>query len=399
MNTLASGNRVGPRLVGAGLAVVWWCAIATLNLHGQSPADARGVLSARPDVVLTDEARRVHAAGWVFDGHNDLPWTMRRLANSSFDQADIREPQPQFHTDIARLRAGGVKAQFWSVFVPVNTALNGRAMIETLEQIELVRRMCERYPDVFEMASSADDVERIVRAGRIASLVGVEGGHSIENSLVKLRRLYQLGARYMTLTHSKATDWCDSATDEARHGGLTPFGCQVVREMNSLGMLVDLSHVSDDAMRDALAVSRAPVIFSHSSARAINDSARNVPDDILRATAQNGGVVMVNFMSGYIVPTETWKADRFTRGSVHDVVDHIDHIVRIAGIDHVGLGSDFDGVNRLPHQLDDVSYYPYITQELLTRGYQPADIHKVLGGNALRALRDAERVASQPPDP
>jgi membrane dipeptidase len=408
---------------GQRLAVVW--AGVSLGLAvGLVPAHAQQSPS-RPPVVLTEQGRQVHFASFVFDGHNDLPWEMRTKADSSFDKRDIRQPQPAMHTDIPRLKAGGVGAQFWSVYVPAETAKRGTALSDTLQQIALVRQMIERYPDVFEQARTAADVERIVRAGKIASLIGVEGGHCIENSLENLRRLHALGAGYMTLTHSDTLDWADAATDQPRNQGLSPFGEEVVREMNRLGMLVDLSHVSDETMRDALRVSRAPVIFSHSSARAIAAHPRNVPDDVLRLVRDNGGVVMVNFFSGFVVPRSAqimaqmfdklrelraaypdeaefqrqrrrWEAaNPYPAGTIHDVVDHIEHIARVAGVDHVGLGSDFDGITKVPQQLEDVSTYPRITQELLNRGWQPADIHKVLSGNILRVLRRAEEVARE----
>jgi N-acyl-D-amino-acid deacylase len=375
----------------------------------------------RQPVELTDAARRVHSAGFVFDGHNDLPWELRSKASSSFEKFDIAQSQKGLHTDIPRLRQGNVGAQFWSVYVPADTARQGVALQQTLEQIELVNAMLQRYPDVFELARTASDVERIQQSGKIASLIGVEGGHAIDNSIENLRRLRKLGAAYMTLTHSDNLSWADSATDERQLGGLSPFGEEIVREMNRLGMLVDLSHVSPETMKHALRVSTAPVIFSHSSARAIADHPRNVPDDVLRLTARNGGVVMVNFFSGFVVPTsartlaqstaalrllrkehpgeddykearQKWFRDHpLEPGTLHDLVDHIDHIVRVAGIDHVGIGSDFDGVTMLPAQLEDVSTYPIITQELLNRGYTAAEIHKILSGNVLRVLRAAER--------
>ncbi|MBW3540070.1 MAG: dipeptidase [Planctomycetes bacterium] len=379
----------------------------------------------RSPVVLTDAALALQRSCLIVDGHNDLPWALRTKAGSSFDQADISRPQPQFHTDIPRLREGGVGLQFWSVYVPADTSRERRSAHDTLEQIDLVHRMLKRYPETFELARTADDVERIHRAGRIASMIGVEGGHSIENSLSLLRIYEGLGVRYMTLTHSDTLDWADSATDEPRHGGLTAFGEEVVREMNRLGMLVDISHVSADTMKDALAVSKAPVIASHSSARAVADHPRNVPDDVLKLIRTNGGVVMVNFYSGFVVPE---SARRMTRmfdvrrdlrakhpderefqlalarwrkenpiepGTIHDVVDHIDHIVKVAGVEHVGLGGDFDGVSTLPAQLEDVSRYPYITQALLDRGYSDEDIRRILGGNLLRVLRQAEEVSRE----
>jgi membrane dipeptidase len=388
-------------------------------------AAAQAQTPARPPVVLTDEGRRVHAESFVFDGHNDLPWELRTKADSSFDKRDIRQPQPAMHTDITRLRKGGVGAQFWSVYVPAETAKRGTALHDTLEQIELVKTMIARYPDVFEAARTAADVERIAASGKIASLIGVEGGHAIEDSLENLRRLHALGAGYMTLTHSDTLAWADAATDQAKHQGLSPFGEEVVREMNRLGMLVDLSHVSDETMRDALRVTKAPVIYSHSSARAVADHPRNVPDDVLKLVKENGGVVMINFFSGFVVPGSAAKMrEMFARlrelrskfpdeqefqrerrrweatnpidpGSIHDVVDHIEQVIKVAGIECVGLGSDFDGISTCPRQLEDVSTYPLITQELLNRGHKPEAIHKIMSGNILRVMRAAEKVAAQ----
>ncbi len=353
--------------------------------------------------VVTPEALEIHQSGMLWDGHNDLPWTMRASADSSFDKIDISKPT-EFHTDIPRLREGGVKAQFWSVFVPVSTMADGNAYITTMEQIDLVHRMCDRYPDDFQIALTADDVERIVAEGKIASLIGVEGGHSIENSLARLRDLYERGARYMTLTHSRNLDWADSCTDEPRVGGLNAFGEEVIREMNRLGMLVDISHVSPECMKKTLAVTEAPVIFSHSSARAICDHPRNVPDDVLKLTAENGGIVMVNFFSGFVLPKSMTEARRDALGDLRIIVDHIDHIVGVSGIDHVGMGSDYDGIPRLPRGSEDVSTYPRLTQELLNRGYHRKEIHKILGGNMLRVLRETEAVATRlkngdPPKP
>ena len=379
----------------------------------------------RRPVEVGEAARRVHESSFVFDGHNDLPWQMRQVAASSFARKDIARPQPDLHTDIPRLRRGNVGAQFWSVYVPAETGPAGKALLTTLEQIEFVKAMIARYPDVFAQALNTADIDRARREGKIASLIGVEGGHSIENSLENLRRLHQLGARYMTLTHSNSLDWADSSTDKQPNGGLSEFGEEVVREMNRLGMLVDLSHVSVGTMQDALRVSRAPVMFSHSSARAVADHPRNVPDNVLRETARNGGIVMINFFSGFVVPeaaermnnmfevirelrrrfpdeaeyrnaANRWRArNPIPPGTVHDVVDHIDHVVRVAGIDHVGLGSDFDGVGVLPAQLNDVAAYPVITQELLNRGYTAEEIHKILSGNMLRVFAQVERVARQ----
>jgi membrane dipeptidase len=377
----------------------------------------------RGAVVLTEEGLRIHRAGLLVDGHNDLPWQIRTLADSSFDKLDIALPQPQLQTDIPRLRRGGVGAQFWVVFVPTETLRTGTATRMALEQFDLIHRMVKRYSDVFELALTADDVVRIHKQGKIASLIGVEGGHMIENSLETLAEFHKLGARYMGLTHSETIDWADSATDEPRSGGLSAFGERVVLEMNRLGMLVDLAHVSADTMRDALRVSKAPVIASHSGAYAVAPHSRNVPDDVLRLIARNGGVVMVVFFSGYIDPEgaramasyfeeeralkakypdekefeqawQRWKEQHpIPAGTVHTLVDHIDHIVRVAGVDHVGLGSDYEGAGKMPAQLEDVSGYPYITQELLNRGYSEQDIHKIMGANLLRVLRQAEQVA------
>jgi membrane dipeptidase len=378
-----------------------------------------------PPVVVTDQARQLHAECLVFDGHNDLPWSMRTKAGSSFDRADIAQAQEQFHTDIPRLRAGGVGAVYWSAYVPADAHKEQGAPHQVLEQIDLIRRMLRRYPDTFELALTADDVVRIHRSGKIASLIGLEGGHAIGNSLGLLRMYYDLGARYMTLTHSDTLDWADAATDEARNGGLTTFGEEVVEAMNELGMLVDISHVSADTMRDVLRISKAPVIASHSSADTIAPHPRNIPDDVLHLVARNRGVIMVNFYSAYIVAESAraranvfevereleakypdrdefkqafaeWReANPIVPGTIHDVVDHIDHIVKIAGIDCVGLGSDYDGVPLLPDQLEDVSSFPNLTQALLDRGYQPAQIRKIMGENSLRALREAGGVARE----
>lgn len=379
----------------------------------------------KPDVVLTPEAERIHKSAILIDGHNDMPWEIRKQGSRTFERLDIAQPQASLQTDIPKLRKGGMGAQFWSVWVPASTAQDGTALTTTLEQIDLVHAMIDRYPDTFELAITTDDIRRIHDEGKIASLIGVEGGHCIENSLNVLRQLYRLGARYMTLTHSDTIDWADSGTDEAKHGGLTPFGEDVIAEMNRLGMMVDLSHVSPDTMKHTLRITKAPVIFSHSSARAVADSPRNVPDDVLKLVKENNGVVMVNFFSGFVVPeasdrylnrlkrerelkatmndavkvqAELRKTDprgRMPRGTIHDLIDHIDHIVKVAGIDHVGLGSDFDGVSVLPTQLDDVSCYPFITQALLDRGYSESDIKKILGENLLRVMKRNEEVAGE----
>ena len=326
-------------------------------------------------------------------------------------------------TDIARLRAGGVGGQFWSVYVPADAAAPVTA---ALEQIDIVQRMMRKYPETFELALTADDIERIFKKGKIASLIGMEGGHAIDSSLGALRMFYQLGARYMTLTHSKNIPWADSATDTAVLNGLSPFGEQVVREMNWLGMLVDLSHVSPDTMEDAIRVAAAPVIFSHSSSRAVNDVPRNVPDDILQMLPKNGGVVMVTFVPGFLSPkVAAWtklqdaesarlttqfpsdaaavktglgawvKANPAPRATIADAANHIDHIRKVAGIDHIGLGGDFDGITSVVQGLEDVSTYPALTAELLRRGYKDDEIKKILGLNILRVMRSVEKVSER----
>ena len=379
-------------------------------------ADSRGDDASPP---VSERARRVHASGLLFDGHNDLPWRLRADGDVKFETLDLAKRLSTGQTDIPRMREGGLKAQFWSVYIPSEHAHPARTVTE---QIDIVHRMVERYPNDLEMAYSADDVERIVKSGKIASLIGIEGGVAIEDDLAQLRAFARLGARYMTLTHNVTLDWADAATDTPKHGGLTPFGERVVREMNRLGMLVDISHVSPDTMADALRVSQAPIIASHSSAFAIAPHPRNVPDAILKQLPKNGGVVMVNFFSGFIVPEyarkmtavraelrakhhdpkaaarafEEWfQSNRLPHGTIADVADHIDHIVKVAGIDHVGIGSDFDGITAWPAGLDDVSCYPRLTEELLRRDYSESDVHKILGGNVLRAFRAAGTVAEQ----
>jgi membrane dipeptidase len=396
-------------------------------MHGaaESAAEQQASRVERAPIVVTDAARELHRRSLVVDGHNDLPWEIRTQGSSDFAKIDISKSQPKLHTDIARLREGGVGAQFWSVWVPVDLGYKGQALATTLEQIELVKLMLRRYPETFELALTTSDVERIHADGKIASLIGVEGGHCIEESLGTLQRLYDLGARYMTLTHTDTLSWADSGTDEAKSGGLSPFGEEVVRTMNELGMMVDLSHVSPETMHDALDVTTAPVIFSHSSARAVADHPRNVPDDVLKRLKEKDGVVMVNFFSGFIVPeatditkkgmalerklrAEIEDADRrrqemrrwfrqnpYPRGTIHDVLDHIDHIAEVAGVEHVGLGSDFDGISVVPEQLEDVSYFPYITQGLLDRGYSEEQIQGILGGNLMRVFRGGETAAKK----
>ncbi|QDV32622.1 dipeptidase [Tautonia plasticadhaerens] len=374
-------------------------------------------------------AAEVHAGALLIDGHNDLPWRLRSDGDVAFGAIDLADRLDSGHTDIPRLRIGGVDAQFWSVYIPSEHPDPAQTV---LQQIDLVYRMAERYPDAFEIARTAGDVERIAASGKVASLIGIEGGVAIEGDLALLRNFARLGVRYMTLTHNSSLPWADAATDDAISGGLSPFGERVVKEMNRLGMLVDISHVSEETMDDCLRVSEAPVIASHSSAYAIAPHPRNVPDAILRRLPENGGVVMVNFYPSFIVPDASAKMaearERFRaehpdddeayrealrgwmgehaeelRGEVSVVADHVDHIVEIAGIDHVGIGGDYDGIGSVPVGLEDVSTYPNLTGELLRRGYSDEDVRKVLGGNALRVLREAEEVADRlrsqvPPD-
>ena len=375
----------------------------------------------------------------LIDGHNDLPWEIRDRFKSDVAAVDLKSDTRRFPvdadqtplmTDLPRLRLGMVGAQFWSVWIPVNVP-GFEAVQMTLEQIDLVKRMAAQYPKDFEMAYTAADIRRVHKAHKIASLIGIEGGHQINNSLAVLRQMYDAGARYMTLTHSTNTAWADSATDAPAHKGLTPFGVEVVKEMNRIGMLVDLSHVSPDSMRAALAASEAPVIFSHSSARSLDDHPRNVPDDILRLVAANGGVVMVNFAPGYVSEERNhWQADRaaeVTRfnsppfaglyigqperakaaladwdakhprpvTTLAQVADHIEHIRKVAGVDHLGLGSDFDGIPDAPVGLEGVDKYPKLLEELMRRGWSDADIAKLAGENLLRAMAAAEKVSAR----
>jgi membrane dipeptidase len=375
------------------------------------------------DTALLERAHRLMADTPLIDGHNDLPWAMREGTRYDFDAVDIRRAQPQLMTDIPRLKAGRVGGQFWSVYVPAS--LQGDAAVAaTLEQVDAVYEMARRYPDTFALVRTADELERAFKAGKIASMMGMEGGHSIDSSLGTLRMFHRLGVGYLTLTHSANVPWADASTDTAAHDGLTKFGEEVVREMNRLGMLVDLSHVAPATMADAIRVSAAPIIFSHSSARAICDVPRNVPDDILRQMPANGGVVMVTFVPGFVSQEVSaynrraqahlqglrkdlgnndaaakamaeWRtANPEPRATLAQVADHIDHIRKVAGIDHIGLGGDFDGITSVPVGLEDVSTYPALIAELLRRGYSDADVRKVLGGNVLRVMRQAERVAA-----
>lgn len=375
----------------------------------------------------------------LIDGHNDLPWEIRTRMHGKLGEIDLNSDTsklpappdgPPLMTDIPRLHAGLVGGQFWSVWVP--TDYKGLEAVEaTLEQIDLVKRMAARYPGDLQMAYSAADVRRIHKDGKVASLIGIEGGHQIDNSLAVLRQMYDAGARYMTLTHAVNTAWADSATDTPQHHGLSPFGQEVVREMNRLGMLVDLSHVSPETMRVALQVTQAPVIFSHSSARALVDHPRDVPDDILKLVAANGGVVMVNFACEYVSQARNqWDADRAAEvaryntppfaglyigqpdrakaalekwesehprpvSTLAQVADHIDHIRQVAGVDHVGIGSDFDGIPDAPQGLEGVDHFPALLEELMRRGWSDPDVAKVAGENVLRVMASAEQVAAR----
>ena len=379
----------------------------------------------QPDASLVERAKTLHKRVPLIDGHNDLPWQYRRRVDRALSKIDLAESQQELHTDIARLREGGLGGQFWSVYVPTDLE-PGEFVRATLEQIDVVYNMLRRYPETFGLALTADQLEQAFQSGKIASLIGMEGGHSIDNSIAALRMFYRLGARYMTLSHNQNVAWADSCTGTPEANGLTDFGREVVREMNRLGMLVDLSHVSPDTMHDALDVVEAPVIFSHASARALVDQPRNVPDDVLKRVAENDGVVMASFVPEF-TSREVFEykkrrdAERrrleelagSTDESVKDglsrwdegnpapratpsqVADHIDHIREVAGIDHIGIGSDFDGIRSVPEGLEDVSTYPMLTAELIRREYSDEDILKILGLNVLRVMRRAEAVAER----
>ena len=420
----AAGGR-GAARTAAALMLSW------LVTGAAAPANAQEVSDRRLDRVLTQTP--------LIDGHNDLPWEIRERFGGDLAKVDLSAntaalPAPSgslpMMTDIPRLRRGRVGAQFWSVFIPVEMK-GPQAVQATLEQIDLVKAMCARYPRDLAMAYSAADIRRLHKAGQIASLVGVEGGHQINDSLPVLRAYYDAGARYLTLTHSSNTAWADSATDMPVHHGLTAFGKEVVREMNRLGMLLDLAHVSEETMRAALAVTQAPVIFSHSSARALVDHPRDVPDEVLRLVAANGGIVMVNFAPPYVSDARRrWEAERVAEEArnnsppfgglyigqpdraaaalkawdaahpkppvtVADVADHIEHIRKVAGVDHAGLGSDFDGIPETPDGLESVERFPALLQELERRGWSDAELAKVAGDNLLRVLSQAEIVSTR----
>ncbi len=382
-----------------------------------------GLAAAPPTPAQEDKALR-HARGLLrqnplVDGHNDTPWLIRedKAAPGDVLRYDLRKHAPH-ETDLARLREGGVSAQFWSVWIP--SVDSGSARMQ-LEQIELTRRMIEAYPESLVFATKAADIQAARRAGKIASFLGMENGRALENSLGPLRAYYDLGVRYMTLTHGRNTDWADSATDTPRHNGLTPFGREVVREMNRLGMLVDISHVSPAVMNQVLDIAEAPVIFSHSSAKAVTDHPRNVPDDVLGRLAKNGGVVMVTFVPSFVSqalaewgrPLELKMQGATTmeeirrleaeqaaisgpppKATLAQVADHIEHVARVAGIDHVGIGCDYAGDGG-PVGLEDVSRYPYLFAELIRRGFKDADLKKLAGTNLIRAFTEAEAVAAR----
>jgi len=381
--------------------------------------------SASADKYLA-RAKHVLSGTPLIDGHNDLPWRIREdsIARGNVDAYDLRKHTPG-HTDFDRLKAGMIGAQFWSVYTPGEWRDSGYARVQ-LEQIDIARRIIAKYPDRLALALSANDIRREYKAGKLASLLGLEGGHAIENSLGALRAYYDLGVRYMTLTHNVTLDWADAALDSAKHGGLTPFGDSVVREMNRLGMLVDLSHVSPGTMSDALNVTQAPVIFSHSGARALVDVPRNVPDSILRRVTTNGGIVMVPFVTGFVSP-DVFRYDESTRPIITDlqakygkdtaaitreikqwrlahpepratlsqVADQIDYVRKVAGVDHVGIGGDFDGISEVVLGLEDVSKYPALFAELARRGWSDADLKKLAGENLLRVFGEAEAVAKR----
>ena len=370
-----------------------------------------------------ERARRILREAPIFDGHNDLPSRILQELDGDPRGVDLSQPQPRFHTDLVRLRNGGVGAQFWSAYVSMDSIPTGADLRQALRQVDVVHRLIEAYPEQLVLARSAADVERAWREGKIASLIGLEGGHAIQHTLAAVRMFGRLGVRYITLTHNATSSWADAAMDYPRHRGLSEFGEEVIREMNRAGILVDLAHVSPETMHDAIRVSRAPVIFSHSSARALVDQPRNVPDDVLRALVPNGGVVMVSFVPEFTAPdamayqarhdsavealraelddgaeiarrrAEWLRANPPPVATVTQVADHIDHVRRIAGIDHVGIGSDFDGIEAVVAGLEDTGAFPNLFAELLRRGYAEADLKQIASGNLLRVLRAAESAA------
>ncbi len=401
-------------------------AVSILSLVDARLPLAAQTASASADDLYLARAKRILKQTPLIDGHNDLPWRIREdsVARGNVDSYNLRKHTPG-HTDLDRLRKGMVGAQFWSVYIPGEWRDSGYARVQ-LEQIDIARQVIARYPDRLALALSAQDIRRDFKQGKIGSLLGLEGGHAIENSLGALRAYYELGVRYMTLTHNVTLDWADAALDSARHNGLTPFGDSVVREMNRLGMLVDLSHVSAATMSDALSVSQAPVIFSHSAARAIVDVPRNVPDSILRRVTVNGGIVMVPFVTGFVSPAvllydqsnrpvmkdlqakygsdtaaitreiRQWRAAHpEPRATLSQVADQIDYVRKVAGVDHVGIGGDFDGITEVVQGLEDVSTYPALFAELARRGWSDDDLRKLAGENFLRVFAQAEAVAKR----
>ena len=415
---LAPNKRRAFSILGSALSLLLFLGVAR-------PAHSQAVPPSADDQYLA-RAKRILRQTPLIDGHNDLPWRIREdsVARGNVDAYDLRGPTPG-HTDLARLRKGMVGAQFWSVYTPGEYRDSGYARVQ-LEQIDIARRVIAKYPDRLALALSAEDIRRDFAQGKIGSLLGLEGGHAIENSLAALRMYYDLGVRYMTLTHNVTLDWADAALDSARHKGLTPFGDSVVREMNRLGMLVDLSHVSPATMSAALNVSRAPVIFSHSGARALVDVPRNVPDSILQRVTVNGGIVMVPFVTGFVSPAvllydqstrplikdlqakygndtaaitrevNQWrKAHPEPRATLSQVADQIEYVRSIAGVDHVGIGSDFDGITEVVQGLEDVSTFPALFAELARRGWSDSDLRKLAGENLLRVFGQAEAVSRQ----
>jgi membrane dipeptidase len=401
-------------------------ALTFVSLSGPTLPLAAQTTSAASDARYLARAKRVLSQTPLIDGHNDLPWRIREdsIARGNVDAYDLRKHTPG-HTDLDRLRKGMIGAQFWSVYVPGEWPDSGYARVQ-LEQIDVARHLIAKYPDRLALALSADDIRRDFKNGKIGSLLGMEGGHAIEHSLGALRAYYDLGARYMTLTHNVTLDWADAALDSAKHNGLTGFGDSVVREMNRLGMLVDLSHVSDATMSDALNVSQAPVIFSHSGARAMVDVPRNVPDSILRRVTTNGGIVMVPFVVGFVSPAallydqsarpamkelrerygsdsaaigravKEWRTTHPTpRATLSQVADQIDYVRKVAGVDHVGIGGDFDGISEVVLGLEDVSTYPALFAELARRGWSDNDLKKLAGENFLRVFAQAEAVSKR----
>ena len=412
--------------------LVFGLLLGAVEANAKSPPEAT-------DAELIKRVERVLAKTPLIDGHNDLPWEIRTREGGvdlNVDHALMQRPADApddwvgLMTDIPRLRTGHLGAQFWSVWIPATTT-GSKAIQTTIEQIDIVHSMAAQYPQAFQMAYTADDIVRIHKAGRVASLIGIEGGHQIDNSMAALRQMYLLGVRYMTLTHTLNTDWADSATANPQHNGLTAFGRAVIAEMNRLGMMVDLSHVSAKTMKDAIAASRSPVMFSHSGARGLIDHPRDVPDDVLHLVAQNQGIVMVNFYPGYISQARArWDADQAAEATRYnsppyvglyigqperaaaamaawerlhppptvtlaDVADHFDYIRKIAGVDSVGIGSDFDGIPITPDGLDGVDKYPALLVELARRGWSDAELAAVAGGNMLRVMRANETIAKR----